>query len=372
MPLRQTALNQLHHAAGGRMVDFAGWEMPIQYHSIVQEHQIVRQSAGLFDVGHMGEITVRGPGSIQLLEYITCNQIGNLEAGQVRYNALMLANGGLVDDILVYRLDAEDFFLCVNASNTTAAFEHLLTHKQTLQCQCTVSNESNDWQQIAIQGPRAAHILQKSLDLDFGSLRYFRFQDLEWHGQPIRLSRTGYTGEDGFEIYTDAASAVRLWTTILAQNSAEEIRPIGLGARDSLRLEARLPLYGHELSRSMTPLESDIAFIVKEKPQIDWLGKSICMQQKQDGTPGRVCGFQMQGPGVPRHDMEIVDSSEQSVARVLSGVYSPILKKGIGTCYLPAGYLEESTGLKIQVRDKSIPIEIQQGPFVTIRAGNQA
>lgn len=363
MSLQQTPLFRRHVELGGRMVPFAGWEMPVQYTSIIEEHMAVRERAGLFDVSHMGEIMVTGARAAEFLDSVTCNDVASIKMGQVQYNAVLNENGGLVDDITIYRLKAEEFFVVSNASN----YEAVTAHFQKLApADVKIDNQSASWHQIAIQGPMAEKILCSVIGKDPEAIFYYRFNDLTWKGQPLRVSRTGYTGEDGFEVYSPKDVGIALWDSLLDAGRPLGLLPAGLGARDSLRLEARFPLYGHELNTEWSPVESGIGWIVKEKSK-PFLGSARVLDHKKNSPPGRVAGFRLKAPGMARDGYSVLVDGKP-VAKVLSGAHSPVLKASIGTVYLPAAHLQ-TVNLAVEIRDKQIPAELVNGPFVKGTAG---
>src|SRR5215469_301950 len=288
-PLRTTPLNATHRRMGAKMVDFGGWDMPVQYSGIVDEHLAVRERVGLFDVSHMGEIEVRGPEALKLVDYITTNAASKLHAGQAQYSAILYGHGGFVDDILVHKVADDHFFLCVNASNQDKDYEHIAAHNQF---NCAVENAGDRYAQIAIQGPRALDTLQKLTPAQLPPIKYYWFTDSTVSGVHARIARTGYTGEDGFEIYIDPSEAPRLWDEILAAGAEFAIKPAGLGARNTLRLEAKMALYGNELTASITPWEADLAWIVKLEKG-DFIGRDALVKQKQQGVTRKLAGFEM-------------------------------------------------------------------------------
>ncbi len=365
MELKKTPLNQTHRESGGRMVPFAGWEMPVQYSSILEEHSSVREKAGLFDVSHMGEIVVRGDNALSFLEKLTCNAISEIQDGQVQYNAVVNEQGGLVDDITVYRINSREYFIVSNASNYEKVENHFRRYSES---GVDIINESAQWHQIAIQGPLAENFLEGWLGKKLDGIAYYRFKDINHRGVNYRISRTGYTGEDGFEIYSDIEPGISLWKDLLAKYGRSGLLPAGLGARDLLRLEVRYPLYGHELNEEWTPVESAIGWIVKEK-KIPYLGYEKIQEQKKNGPPGRVTGFILSLPGVPRENYPVHYSGSSEPSRVLSGGHSPKLKKGIGTVYLPSGFAGEEIG--IEIRSSKIAAAIHKGAFVKGAAGKK-
>ncbi|MGA2435795.1 MAG: glycine cleavage system aminomethyltransferase GcvT, partial [Bryobacteraceae bacterium] len=294
--LRLTPLNAAHRRLGARMVDFSGWDMPVQYSGIIQEHQAVRTAAGLFDVSHMGEIVIRGPEAFQAVDFLTTNAVGRLHDGQVQYSALLYEHGGFVDDVLVHRVSASEYFLCVNASNQQKDYEHMLSANRW---NAEIEFASPRYAQAAIQGPRACAVLQKLTQTDLSAVRNFWFADGALAGVPARIARTGYTGEDGFEVYLDPADAPRLWGEILEAGRESGIKPCGLGARNTLRLEAKMALYGHEIDANISPFEADLGWIVK-MDKGDFLGRAALVRQLADGIRRKLVGFTMRGRMIAR------------------------------------------------------------------------
>ena len=350
------------------MVPFAGWSMPVQYSSIISEHESVRKTAGLFDVSHMGEIIVKGKDALIFLESLTCNDISKMALNQVQYNAVLNANGGLVDDITIYKEQNNSFFICSNASNYEKVYKHLLEYTKDYKVE--IKNESVDWHQIAIQGPKAETIFCEITGMDTSKIAYFHFQDLEYKQSIIRISRTGYTGEDGFEIYSDNKIGIEIWETLIQEGASRGLVPVGLGARDTLRLEAGYPLYGHELGDSLTPVESGLAWIVKEK-DTKYLGYKKILDQKTNGCSQQVVGFMLNDRGVPRDNMPVLDMDGNTIGKVLSGSHSPTLKKGIGTALLPIIYTKPGTKIQIKIRDQPVSAIIHKGGFVKGSAGKK-
>jgi len=359
MTLRKTPLNSYHKELKGRIVPFAGWEMPVQYTSIIEEHLAVRKSAGIFDVSHMGEISVKGENASNFLDSMTLNSVSDLVDGQVQYNAVPNNDGGLIDDITLYKVQSDDFFVVANASNYEKVYEHLRKHAPA---EITVTNESDSYHQIALQGPVAESILSSCLKLNFSNIQYYHFDDIYYNNKLLRISRTGYTGEDGFEIYSDIEMGIRLWNDLLTCGKDKGLIPCGLGSRDSLRLEARYPLYGHELNETLTPVESGIGWIVKEK-QIKYPGYDRIIDHKKNGVKNKIYGFLLKESGVPRDGYDVVDDSGKVIGKVLSGGFSPILKCGMGTTLLPSNF-KKGDPIYIQIRDKKIKSEITAGAFV--------
>jgi aminomethyltransferase len=364
MQLKRTPLYEKHKALKARMVPFAGWEMPVSYSSIINEHMQVRERAGLFDISHMGEIIVSGPDAIPFLEGLTCNTIEDMEMGQVRYNAILNDRGGLVDDITVYRIDAHEFFLVVNGANREAVANYLNINSNA---GVSIRDVSDDYVQLAVQGPLAKRALSPILSEEQLDMKYYRFRDIKHDGRSYRLSRTGYTGEDGYEVYLSVQDGIRLWDALIESGGEGALLPCGLGARDSLRLEARFPLYGHELNAEMSPVESGIGWIVKEK-KIPFRGYDRVMEHKKSGTGKRVIGFVMEENAIPREGYPVIVPGMDERFSVLSGAYSPVLKKGIGTALLPSS-IKAGDEIQIEIRSKGVPAKTLTGPFVRGSAG---
>ncbi|HYZ83799.1 MAG TPA: glycine cleavage system aminomethyltransferase GcvT [Bryobacteraceae bacterium] len=348
--LKATPLNQIHRSLKAKMVDFGGWDMPVQYSGIVQEHNAVRTSVGLFDVSHMGEIEIRGPEALDLVNYISSNDATKLKNGQAHYSGLLYDHGGFVDDILVHRVDDDHFFLCVNASNQDKDFDHITLQNRF---KATVEFASDRYAQLAIQGPKALPALQKLTTTKLDDIHYYHFVDGEVGGVWARIARTGYTGEDGFEIYVDAAEAEPTWERVMAAGSEFGLIPCGLGARNTLRLEAKMALYGHEIDASISPYEADLGWIVKlSKP--DFVGKTALEKQKGEGIKRKVVGFEMLGRGIGRDGYEVwIDRAP--AGWVTSGGPSPTLGKNIGLAMLPLEAAEP--GHKIQIMIRKEPVE---------------
>lgn len=356
--LKRTPLNAEHRTAGARLVDFSGWEMPVQYSGILDEHHAVRTAVGLFDVSHMGEIEIRGPQAFQLTDYATTNAVARLAPGQAQYSALLYAHGGFVDDILVHKVADDHYFLCVNAANQEKDYLHI---RAANRFDAQVDFASQRYSQLAVQGPRAQATLQKLAAVDLGAIRYYHFLDGEVAGAPARIARTGYTGEDGFEIYAPPAEAPRLWNRLLEAGREYGIRPCGLGARNTLRLEARLALYGHEIHASITPWEAGLAWIVK-LDKGDFLGRQALLAHRERGLRRKLIGFEMRGRGIARDGYEVfVDGSP--AGWVTSGGPSPTLKKNIGLAFLPAGHAGIGETIHILIRGQLVEAVIVPTPF---------
>lgn len=343
---------------GARMVDFGGWDMPVQYSGILDEHAAVRQAVGLFDVSHMGEIVVQGPQALDLVNQVATNNAARLADGQAQYSGLLYEHGGFVDDILVHRVSGEEFFLCVNASNQDKDYEHIAAQNRY---ECTVENAGPRYAQIAVQGPRALEVLQKLTSTDLSAIRYYWFADGEVNGQPARIARTGYTGEDGFEVYAAPSLAVSLWNSLLEAGAEFGIKPCGLGARNTLRLEAGMALYGHEIDATISPLEANLSWIVKfEKGS--FTGSEALLKQKAAGVHRKLAGFEMRGRGIGRDGYEVhLDGA--AAGWVTSGGPAPTLNKNIGMCYLPAGSAVPGVTVQIMVRNQPVEAVTVPLPF---------
>jgi aminomethyltransferase len=341
---------------GAKMVDFGGWDMPLQYSGILEEHAAVRSAAGLFDVSHMGEIEINGADAAALTDYVTTNAVGKLQPGQAQYSGLLYEHGGFVDDILVHKVASDRYFLCVNASNQEKDYRHIAAAGGF---QASVELASDRYSQLAIQGPRALAILQKLTPADLASIRYYHFVDGQAAGIPTRIARTGYTGEDGFEIYFAPEHSERLWNDILEAGRESGIKPCGLGARNVLRLEAGMALYGHEIHSTITPFEAGLGWIVKLEKG-DFIGRAALLRQKESGVTRKLIGFEMTGRGIGRDDYEVLLAGAPA-GWVSSGGPSPSLKKNIGMCYLPADRANAGqpaiAGQPIQVVIRNQPVD---------------
>jgi aminomethyltransferase len=356
--IKRTALNAVHKAAGAKMVEFGGWEMPVEYTSITQEHLAVRGRAGLFDVSHMGEIEVRGPGALPLLQYVTSNDVSRLRDFQAQYTALMYPQGSAVDDCLVHRLAQDHYFICVNAANTDKDFDWIARHNSF---GAEVRNVSAEYTQLALQGPRSAEILARVTDANLAALKYYWFCRARCCGVEGVLARTGYTGEDGFEFYFPPPESERVWTALLAAGQAEGLIPAGLGARNTLRLEAAYALYGHELDEDTTLLEANLDWICK-LAKGEFIGREALLKQRQEGVRKKLVGFEMAGQGIGRDGYSVwVDS--KPAGRVTSGSPAPFLKKNIGMAFVPPSQAEVAREIQIEIRGKLAPARIVPLPF---------
>jgi aminomethyltransferase len=337
------------------MVDFGGWELPVQYSGILEEHQAVREHAGLFDVSHMGEVTVKGPDALALLQRATCNDVSKLDDGRAQYNGLLYPTAGFVDDLWVGRRGENDYLLVVNASNTDKDFEWIADMATGMDVE--VRNVSNDYVLLALQGPESQNILQPMVDIDLAQLKYYRFAPATIDGTKGMVSRSGYTGEDGFEIFLPPGDGPRVFKKLIDAG----VKPTGLGARDTLRLEAKMALYGNDIDHTTTPLEADLGWIVKLEKG-DFMGRDVLQREKAEGAKRKLVGFEMVDRGIARHGYPIVDGSEE-IGVVTSGTHSPTLKKPIGLAYLPLGKSAPHTEFSVLIRGKEVRARVVPTPF---------
>ena len=357
-PLQTTPLNSAHRKLGARMVDFGGWDMPVQYSGILEEHHAVRRAVGLFDVSHMGEIEIHGREAAAFTDSVTTNAVAKLNVGQAQYSGLLYEHGGFVDDILVHKVADDHYFLCVNASNQEKDYEHIAGLNRT---SATVEFASPRYAQLAIQGPKALQTLQKLTTTELAPIAYYHFTDGQVSGAPARIARTGYTGEDGFEIYIAPEQAERIWNEILDAGQEFGIKPCGLGARNTLRLEAKMALYGHEIHASITPYEADLAWIVK-LDKGDFIGRAALAKQKSEGVKRKLVGFEMTGRGIGRDGYEVyLDCSP--AGWVTSGGPAPTLNKNIGLCYLPVDRAKPGERIQIMIRNQAVDAVTVPTPF---------
>jgi aminomethyltransferase len=355
--MKRTPLYAAHQALGARFVDFGGWEMPVQYTGIVEEHRAVRQQAGLFDVSHMGEIELRGPRALAAAQELTVNDLDRLRDGQAQYSLLCRSNGGVVDDIMVHRLSAERVLLCVNASNTEKDLAWIIEHRQGAE----VVDRSAELALLALQGPRATEILTPLTSLALRDLPPFACSEGPVIGRRALVAHTGYTGEDGWEIYCAAGDARAVWDALLDAGAPVGIKPAGLGARDTLRLERALPLYGHELTDETTPLEAGLAWVVRFNKE-SFIGREALLQQRAAGLTRRLVGIEMTEPGIPRQGYPILHDQE-IVGAITSGTKSPTLGKAIGLGYVADAWKEVGTTLAIEIRGRATGAAVVRLPF---------
>lgn len=357
MPKR-TPLYDIHRALGARMIEFGGWEMPVQYRGILAEHQTVRTKVGLFDLSHMGEIEVSGPRALEVCQELLVTDVARIHLGQAQYSVLCYPDGGIVDDIIVYHLAAQHYFLCVNAANIEKDFAWLADHNHG---RATLLNRSDEYALIAAQGPMASALAQRLTTLDLGRLRRYWSVSGEIAGAPALVARTGYTGEDGFELFVSARRAAEVWHVCLDAGRTDEVAPIGLGARDTLRLEAGYLLYGNDIDAQTTPLEAGLQRLVKFDKG-EFVGRDALLQQHTAGITKQLIGLTMDAPGIPRHGYELY-ADGQSIGVVTSGTQAPSLGVGIAMGYVPPKHAVEGTPLMVNIRGRHVPARVVARPF---------
>ena len=359
--LKRTPLFDVYKEYGGKTIDFGGWDLPVQFSSIKEEHEAVRTKAGLFDVSHMGEIEVKGSDSLAYLQKMMTNDVSKIKNGGAQYTAMCYENGGTVDDLLVYKIEDNHYLLVVNASNIEKDFEWLEDH---LEGEVEIENLSEGMAQLALQGPVAEGTLQKlSAEHDLSQIGFFKFsEEVDLNGKKALVSRTGYTGEDGFEIYCKSEDAVSLWRDILETGKCAGVIPCGLGARDTLRFEANLALYGQELSSEISPLEAGIGFAVKLNKEEDFIGKQALKHQKENGLPRKLVGIEMIDRGIPRHGYPVFKGDTQ-IGEVTTGTQSPTLKKNIGLALLDFKETEVGNEVEVEIRGKRLRAVVSATPF---------
>ncbi len=357
--MKKTPLYQVHQDLGGKIIEFGGWALPVQYSGVLDEHHTVRNAAGLFDVSHMGEISVKGPEAGKYIQRIVTNDISQAKKNQVIYTPMCYPDGGVVDDLLIYKFDDEKYLLVVNAANTEKDYQWF---RSNLQEDATIENISDKVAQIAIQGPMSEAILQKLTRINLADIPFYGFMDkIELDGVNALVSRTGYTGEDGFEIYLSPADAPGLWMKLLSAGEKEGLKPAGLGARDTLRFEAALPLYGQEISRDISPLEARLGIFVKLDKEV-FMGKEALKKQKEQSPGRKLVGFEMIDRGIPRHDYR-VRFDGKDIGYVTTGSYSPTLNKNIGLALLESAHAQVDKTIEIIIREKPLKARIIKLPF---------
>lgn len=357
-PARKTPLHAIHRQLGARMIQFAGWDMPVQYAGILQEHAAVRSRAGIFDVSHMGELEIKGLGARETLQAVTCNDIDRLAISQCQYSALTTPQGTLVDDLLIYRMGQDHFLLCVNAANQEKDYQWI---RENAAAHTEVLFRSDAYAQIAVQGPQSLKILQPLTDLNLSAMRYYWFGCGAFCGFQVILSRTGYTGEDGFEIYCNPEHAETVWARILEAGRADGLEPAGLAARNTLRLEAGLMLYGHDMDETTTVYEADLGWICRIEKGA-FIGREALIRQRAAGLRRILVGFEMMDRGIARDGYPAVLNG-QRIGSVTSGSPAPFLGKNIGLAYLPVEYRRAGTQFGIIIREKEAKAQVVPTPF---------
>jgi len=364
----RTPLYDEHIAAGGRMVEFAGYELPVQYSSLTEEHVAVRTRAGLFDVSHMGEVFVSGPGAFDFVQMVSCNDHAAMTVGRAQYTGLMYPEATFVDDVLVHKMADDEFLLVVNAANRAKDAAYL-TELAAERDDVAIRDESDRWAQMAVQGPLAQEILQPLVDADLSELKYYRFVFAEVCGHRAMVARTGYTGEDGFEVYTAPEVAPEVWRAILAEGRPKGLLPAGLGARDTLRFEAGMSLYGNDIDDTTTPLEAGLGWIVKLEKKGDFIGRDILERQKEEGLDRKLVGFEMVDRGIARHGYPVflAEGDDEPAGQVTSGTQSPTLGKALGMAYLPIDSCGEGTVFFVGIRSRRAAARVVALPFYSRR-----
>ena len=356
--LRHTALHAAHRRLGAKMAAFGGWDMPIEYSGIIAEHCAVRQCAGLFDVSHMGELSVQGPQALDLVQHVTCNDAARLSLDQAQYSALMTPEGTFVDDLLVNKFTDRHYWLVVNAANCDKDFDYICRHNRF---DAQVVDVSDGYSQLAVQGPLAIQILQPLTTVALAPIKYYWFTIGKLLGVECIISRTGYTGEDGFELYFDPEHSETIWNALLEAGAPAGLLPCGLGARNTLRLEAGMALYGHEIDETTTPLEAGLGWITKMN-KAEFLGRDVIARQAEAGVPRKLVGFEMLDPGIARDGYPVLHRG-QPVGHVTSGGPAPWLHKNIGMAYVPSALADAGTELEIQIRSRTARARLVPRPF---------
>ncbi len=359
--MKQTALNRMHHEMGGKMVEFAGFEMPVQFEGINVEHETVRKALGVFDVSHMGEFWAEGPKAFELVQRITSNDVAALYDGKIQYSCFPNGKGGIVDDLLVYRFNAEKYLLVVNAANIAKDWNWVVKNNSQ---NAQISNASDSTSQLAIQGPKALEAMQSLTSTPITDMEYYTFKMVEFAGvKDVLLSTTGYTGSGGCEIYFKNEDAEKIYQAVLQAGADFGIKPIGLAARDTLRLEMGFCLYGNDINDSTSPIEAGLGWITKFTDGNDFIDRPLLEKQKAEGINKQLRAFEMIDKGIPRQHYQVVNENDEVIGEVTSGTMSPMLKKGIGMAYINKPYNKLGTQIFIKVRDKKLTAEIVKLPF---------
>ncbi len=359
--MKHTAFTARHEALGAKMVEFAGFYMPVQYEGLNAEHETVRKGVGVFDVSHMGEFWVKGPKALDFVQRVTSNDASKLADGKVQYSCFPNNQGGIVDDLLVYRVDAETYLLVVNAANIDKDWAWC-TSQNTMGAD--LYNASDEISQLAIQGPLALKAMQKLTSTPVTDMEYYTFKKLEFAGvKDVILSTTGYTGSGGCEIYFANEDAGKIWDAVFEAGAEFGIKPIGLGARDTLRLEMGFCLYGNDINDTTSPIEAGLGWITKFTDEKDFINKAALLKQKTEGVSKKLVGFEMVDKGIPRQHYPILDAEGNTIGEVTSGTQAPSLKTAIGMGYVPASYAKADTEIFISIRDKSLKAKVVKLPF---------
>jgi aminomethyltransferase len=369
----RTPLYDAHVKAGARLVEFAGWDMPVQYAGILEEHAAVRERSGIFDVSHMGEVTIEGPRALEAAQRLVTNDLTKCKDGQAQYSALLNDQGGVIDDIIVYRFSPTRLFICVNASGREKDFVWMKEHAARAGG-ATVTQRSDDWAQVAIQGPNAPALVDSLCEPRVLDLGYYHFLEAKVCGvKGCIVARTGYTGEDGFEVFCPPDRAREIWDALLDKGRAAGLVPCGLGARDSLRLEVAYRLYGNDMDEVHTPLEAGLGWIVKLDKPGGFIGSTALQKQKAEGLKRKLVGFRLTGKGIARHGYPVRPSGKaEHVGEVTSGTMSPVLKEPIGLAYVPTALSKEGSVFDVEIRGKPVAAVVVKTPFVTKEAPKSA
>ena len=357
--MKNTALTHVHEALGAKLVPFAGYMMPVQYEGVNIEHETVRNSVGVFDVSHMGEFLITGPNALPLIQKVCSNDAAKLFDGKAQYSCIPNDSGGIVDDLIIYRLNEEKYVLVVNASNIQKDWDWISSHNDM---NAEMKNLSDDFSLLAIQGPKAAEAMQSLTSVDLENMKYYTFEVADFAGiEHVIISATGYTGSGGFEVYCKNSEVEQVWNKVIESGSDYGIKPIGLAARDTLRLEMGFCLYGNDINDSTSPIEAGLGWITKFSKE--FTNSENLKKQKDHGTERKLVAFELDDRGIPRHDYDIVDSNGKKIGIVTSGTMSPTLKKGIGLGYVPSVFTDVGSKIFIQVRKKAIPATVVKLPF---------
>jgi aminomethyltransferase len=358
---KKTALFNAHQRCEGKVIDFAGWALPVQYEGIIPEHEAVRNNAGLFDVSHMGEVEVKGPQAFDFVQNLVTNDVSTMQDNQVMYALMCYPDGGTVDDLLVYKFNNEFFYLVINASNVGKDYQWMLDNKNNYNVE--LKNVSEEVSEVALQGPKAQEILQKLTDTNLDNVKFFYCQrDVVVAGVKCLVSRTGYTGEDGFEIYASNQDIETVWDNLIEAGKDMGLKPCGLGCRDTLRFEATLPLYGNEISKDVSPLEAGLGMFVKLNKE-NFIGKDALVKQKEEGLKRKTVGFELLDKGIPRHGYEVM-ADGKIIGAVTTGYMAPTVKKSIGLALIDAAYAELETPIEIVIRNKPLKAKVISKKFL--------
>ncbi len=358
--MKNTALSQIHESLGAKMVPFAGYNMPVSYEGVTAEHETVRSGVGVFDVSHMGEFLISGPKALELIQKVSSNDASKLTIGKAQYSCLPNETGGIVDDLIIYKLKEEQYLLVVNASNIEKDWAHISNYNKTIGAE--MRNLSEDYSLLAIQGPKAIEAMQSITSVDLSNIKFYTFEVADFAGiEHVIISATGYTGSGGFEIYCKNSEVEQIWKKVFEAGAAYGIKPIGLAARDTLRLEMGYCLYGNDISDTTSPFEAGLGWITKFTK--DFVNSAALAKEKEQGAERKLVAFELDERGIPRHDYDIVDAQGKKIGVVTSGTMSPSLGKGIGLGYVPTILSDIGTKIHIQIRKNAIPATIVKAPF---------